>query len=219
MSESFQSFIANLGHAISNGLPGIKAQFLMAPPGRGKSYPDLEKTGGYLTGAVCILLYEKEGSLHIPIIERTNYDGVHSGQLALPGGKLDINDKNIETCALRETHEEIGVLVSDERIIGQLTKLYIPPSNFMVHPLVAWHPQQPHFLRNEREINKIHEMPLKSLFDEKSYCLKTVTTRPGIQFESPGIKLNNEIIWGATAMMLSELKVLIETFTEPGKNL
>jgi len=140
---------------------------------------------------------------------RSNYKGVHSSQISFPGGKKEKADNNLKYTALRETEEEIGVLKTDITIIRELTKTYIPPSNFWVTPFIGFVQATPTFTTNY-EVEKIIEISISDLIDEKSLSYKNLTTSYMKNIDVPCFKLNNYTVWGATAMILSEIKDLLK---------
>lgn len=198
---------------MSNGrLPGLEAQMKMAPPARVDMLPSLiEKYAKTAKrAAVLCLLYLKNDALHFVLIKRVSYAGVHSNQIGLPGGKLEA-DENSMQAALRETEEEIGVTINESSVLGALTELYIPPSNFMVYPYVAYINTAPQFILDEKEVAYLLEVPLNDLLDLSNIKTKKMKLSYGI-FENPYFDLQNETVWGATAMMLSELRAVLLSY-------
>lgn len=183
----------------------------MSPPIRQVvSYQDAIKMGAR-ESAVLILLYEKNNKIHLVLIERSVYDGKHSGQISFPGGKKDVSDKNLKETALRETFEEIGLNATDISIIAQLSHLYIPVSNFLVFPFVGFYNKIPKFIKDDFEVENIIEVSLETLLDKNNISEKTIKIpNKNIQFKTPIYKINNIDIWGATAMILSEFLEIIE---------
>src|SRR5262249_9426264 len=142
-----QSFHEALAARLKLPLPGSAAQDAMSSRVRLPLQNYLEKHPDYRTSAVMMLLYPVDDLVHTMIIKRPSYDGIHSGQLALPGGKKEDAEEPVHT-AIRETLEEVGVSISVQDVIGELTVLYIPPSNFLVHPFIAWLNERPQFVIN-----------------------------------------------------------------------
>jgi 8-oxo-dGTP pyrophosphatase MutT (NUDIX family) len=159
--------------------------------------------------AVLILLYQSRDTIRFPLIIRSVYDGVHSGQVALPGGSVDASDETMQATAIRETCEETGVLKENIRIIGELSELYIPPSNFLVRPFVAIHEQKPKFVPHEREVARIVEMDAEKILDEKFIGEKKIKLSNGVSVITPCFEIDGLVIWGATAMILSEFKSVL----------
>jgi 8-oxo-dGTP pyrophosphatase MutT (NUDIX family) len=193
-----------------HALPGLEAQMLMAPPVRRKS--DMPSSNVRL-GGVLILLYPKNKVWHVLLMERTSDGGVHSGQISFPGGKYEPNDYTITYTAMRECKEEMGTDFDSYKILGGLTPLFIPPSNFYVTPLLAVSTEVPLFKPSIQEVKHVLEVPLSTLFanehkDEQEVYRSDDNT---LVMRAPVYKLpTGEIIWGATAMMLSELEVLLK---------
>lgn len=160
-------------------------------------------------GSVLILLYELDGEVRFPLIQRPNYPGVHSGQMALPGGKKESGESDVET-ALREAEEEIGVNVSSVEVIGQLTSFYVFASNFQIQPVVGKLTRPVEFVAEEKEVAEIVQARLEHLLDDSNVKERTIEPRKGIQLEAPYFDLEGKMVWGATAMMLNELKVVLK---------
>lgn len=205
----FDEFIRTLVQKMEGGLPGYTAQFKMAPEGRAKTdFEKMEMHNAKLS-AVLLLFYPSSGIAHLPLIVRPQYNGAHGGQVALPGGKPEIQDASLEDTALRETYEEIGVAPKDITVIGRLSKIYIPPSNYMVMPFVAFSKSQPEFVPDPAEVNALLRIPVKDLLNESIIKNTIVTTSNGIKLNTPCFMIDNNVVWGATAMILSELKELM----------
>ena len=180
-------------------LPGEKVQNRMAPTYRGSYSHQVEP----LRAAVLALLYPSAGKIHLVFIKRNEYDGAHSGQVSFPGGIWEPGDRSLEVTALRETREELGVSGEIE-ILGSLTELHIPVSNFLVTPFVGWMDHTPEFSPEASEVQYIIETPLDALISPSSRD-KEIMRRHGQDIEAPFYKVGSEKIWGATAMMLSEV--------------
>lgn len=159
--------------------------------------------------AVLILLYPNlKNEISILLTKRANYNGTHAAQISFPGGKKENSDKNLQQTALREAQEETGIIPSKLQFIKQLSKTYIPPSNFMVHPFVFATYETPDFKLNY-EVERIIAFPITELLDNKNVQSEILSTSYMKNANVPCFKYKNEIIWGATAMILSELKDLI----------
>ncbi|GAB5539630.1 MAG: CoA pyrophosphatase [Salibacteraceae bacterium] len=150
-----------------------------------------------------------ENDAHIILIERQSYKGVHSGQIGFPGGKVEPEDESFEHTAKRETEEEIGVVQSSLQRIGNLTDVYIPPSGFLVKPFLFKLDHLPPLTAQPREVRSILTLPVSTLLKPVVFVEGKVPTSNGVQLHSRYIPLGNKKIWGATAMMLSELKILL----------
>jgi 8-oxo-dGTP pyrophosphatase MutT (NUDIX family) len=189
-------------------LPGGEAQDAMTSRARLPLQVYLDKHPDYRISAVMMLLYPLEGAVHTMIIKRPSYDGIHSGQLALPGGKKEHEEEPVHT-AIRETLEEVGVSVSVQDVIGELTPLYIPPSNFLVHPFIAWLTEQPQFVPDAREVDKILEVPLSTFLDEQLKSRRRIHIGTNTFIDAPCYVIGEEMLWGATAMMFAEVEALL----------
>jgi 8-oxo-dGTP pyrophosphatase MutT (NUDIX family) len=139
---------------------------------------------------------------------RPTYEGIHSGQISLPGGRFELTDENLMQTALRETDEEIGMDPAEVTIIGQLTELYIPPSNYLVQPFVGFTSGSPVFNPQQKEVEQIIEIHVRQLLDEKNVREKEISVA-GIQFSAPSFVIDGTTIWGATAMILNEFKEIL----------
>lgn len=164
--------------------------------------------------AVTMLFYPKNGETHLVLIVRNSYKGVHSAQVAFPGGKYEPEDVDLKTTALRETEEEIGVSRDKIEILKAFSSLYIPPSNFMVHPFLGICKEEIQFVPDPVEVAAIIELPLADFRNDAIVGYETLTTSYARSIEVPAFKIDNHVVWGATAMMLSELKdVMNSVFT------
>jgi 8-oxo-dGTP pyrophosphatase MutT (NUDIX family) len=204
------SLINNLKTKLLKPLPGAKAQFEMAHVNRQNVLINSVNTETYRPSAVLILLYPNEQlQTSILLIERMTYDGHHSGQIALPGGKLEPTDEDLQATALREFFEETG---SDliPTIIGQLTPIYIPVSKFMVQPFVSYVTQKPNFSPSAYEVNALIEWEIAQLLNPDIVKETTIEPTPGLTLKTPYFDVQGKVLWGATAMMLNELKWVLK---------
>lgn len=194
-------------YLLTKGLPGEKAQALMAPSSRNPKLANHSKSP--TPSAVLLLIYPKDEQWHLALIKRNSYKGSHSAQISLPGGKVDKADAHLLECALRETYEEIGFQSKEDDIIGELSSLYIPISNFMVHPFVAIIDHTPQFIPDTHEVKHIIEIPLNVLLDPKHLGTKELTSQEH-SITAPTYQLEDDYIWGATAMILSEFAEILK---------
>lgn len=173
---------------------------------RGPATPD------FRPAAVVVLLYPHDGEWHLPLTLRPKHLNDHAGQISLPGGAKEPGETD-EQCALREMDEELGVASAGIHVVGRLSELFVYASNFLVQPFVAVTAGTPEFLPNPIEVDELLEMPIVHLFDAANYGSHTITRR-AIAFKAPSILYRNHHIWGATAMILSELTSVLSGMLE-----
>ncbi len=206
----FHLFINRLKQSLALPLPGQTAQMAMVPPTRREAMRNTENRGKAKPSAVLILFYPDNENIRFVLIERAVYNGIHSGQIAFPGGQFEQTDSDLCTTALREANEETGIDMQQVKILGKLTKMYIPPSHFDVFPFVAYVERKPAFKVDNTETKAILEINLEDFLNPACQTVKTIHHRTGIEVKVPCFYLNNKIVWGATAMILSELLEIIE---------
>ncbi|MFB9056382.1 NUDIX hydrolase [Mariniflexile ostreae] len=209
---NFDEFLKRISKIKNIPLPAESSQFKMAPSFRqGVLENQQEVTKNAKSAGVLAFFYpDQDRETHFILILRNTYKGVHSAQVGFPGGKREAQDTSLQDTAVRETFEEIGVPIADMEIVCPLSQIYIPPSNFYVHPFMAISKTTPHFIRQEDEVESILEIPLQQFFDDNFTIREIVSTSYHVDAEVPAYKLNNHIVWGATAMMLSEIKDLLK---------
>lgn len=193
-----------LQELLNKGLPGYSAQLKMEPEHRIKEGNISECR----EAAVLVLLYKDRGSHRIVFMKRNEYDGPHSGQISFPGGMKENSDPDLRTTALRETEEEIGIPAGDIEILGALSTLFIPVSNFCVYPFVGWLEKQPQFIPEKSEVQYLICPTLADILNPVNRKQGKIEKR-GMQFSTPYFEIDGEMIWGATAMMLMEFIELI----------
>lgn len=205
-ATNYHSFIDALQKRLEKPLPGEEAHRKMASSSRLRltAKPN-ERTR---RSAVLILFYPYQGAIYLPLILRPQYDGVHAGQMAFPGGRMERTDENLIRTALREAQEEIGIRVNDVKVLGHLTEIFIPPSNFYVLPVVGTIGHAPDFYPDPREVEAVVEVPLDVLLDETIVGDTQIDVR-GITIDAPFYQIENQRVWGATAMMIAELLTII----------
>lgn len=193
-------------------LPGQASQFKMSPPYREHLVKlQADKIQNARQAAVMALFYpDLNNETHIILILRKTYKGVHSAQIGFPGGKLEAGETK-EEAAIRETEEEVGVKQEDMKVLKQLTQIYIPPSNFYVQPFIGICQNTPIFTKQDDEVEDLLEVHLNDFLNEAHVVTKTVSTAYDVSVDVPAFKLNGHSVWGATAMMLSEVKDLLNT--------
>jgi 8-oxo-dGTP pyrophosphatase MutT (NUDIX family) len=161
-------------------------------------------------GVLALFYPNADFNTNFVLILRKTYKGVHSAQVGFPGGKYEEGDNDLMTTAMRETEEEVGVPTSILNIIKPMSPLYRPPSNFIVHPFLAVSECKPLFRKQEDEVEDIIEVSLLDFLNDRNVLMTRVPTSYNVEVEVPAFKLNDHIVWGATAMMLSELKDLLK---------
>lgn len=186
-------------------LPGEKAHREMMPLGRRNAILQHDKPP--IPSAVLLLVFPEKKDLRIVFIRRSAYDGVHSGQIAFPGGKCEPQDRNVVETAIRETREETG-LVEQISILGRLSSLYVPPSNFIIHPVVGYIEHSPAFRPDEREVSMVFSESMSILLSPQAKDTFVLGTS-GHSIKAPCFVSNGLPIWGATAMILNEFLVLV----------
>ena len=205
----FAALINKLLNQSKLELPGVFAQQIMSPSIRytGKGFP--EDKNKAKQSAVLLLLYPFKDKTNIVLIERSKYKGVHSGQISLPGGKCERNDKSLFETALREAEEEIGIIANDVSIISALTPLFVPVSTFNIQPVLSYIDYTPNFIADPIEVKNIIEVSINKLFDPLNLGVKNIR-KDTSYFTAPCYNINQYQIWGATAMILCELHVLLK---------
>ncbi|RZS93332.1 8-oxo-dGTP pyrophosphatase MutT (NUDIX family) [Aquimarina brevivitae] len=196
-------------------VPGESSHFHMAPELRMRELHQLKiEEQNPKKAAVLMLFYPKNEITHLVLILRPTYEGVHSGQVALPGGRVEDTDPDFEHTALRETWEEVGVPMEAMRVIKPMTKVYIPPSNFWVYPYIGSTMKTPQFIPQEDEVAQVIEIPIAKLLDDANVTSQKLSTSYAQNIKVPVFNLDGYVVWGATAMMLSELKVFLKGVLE-----
>lgn len=196
--------------SFENELPGMESHLEMTP------YRKLTKVipENRREGAVLMMLYPKDGELFFPLIQRHEYEGVHSNQISFPGGKVEENDDDLYDTSLRETEEEIGIKKKYINKIGEMSQLYIPPSNFLVSAFLSYHNEIPKFVKEEKEVKEILEIPISSVLDSNNIKTTVVKLGNGMKLSTPYFDLNEKIVWGATAAILSEFKAIYKSLPD-----
>ena len=208
----FEEFLISVSKIKNIQLPAEVSHFKMVPPFRQELLKKQEKAIKQAKHAGVLALFypdEKEQTKFVLILRNT-YKGVHSAQVAFPGGKLEDQDTSLQDTALRETFEEVGVPIETVQIVKKISQVYIPPSNFYVQPFIGITQNTPKFIKQDDEVEALIEVDLDHFLDKKSLINKKVKTSYSIEVEVPAFKLNDYVVWGATAMMLSEIKDLIK---------
>lgn len=208
----FQDFLKFVPNLIPIELPAELAHMKMAPKERLEALKNINlETKNPRIAAVMMLLYPKKDKTHLVLIVRNAYNGVHSSQIAFPGGKYENTDLDFRETALRETHEEIGVAPEKIDVIKDFTPMYIPPSNFLVYPFLGISHEELSFYPDIREVAAIIELPLSVFLSDEIIIEATLSTSYANDVLVPAFNIQNHIVWGATAMILSELRDVLKT--------
>ncbi|WOI23236.1 NUDIX hydrolase [Nonlabens ulvanivorans] len=208
---SFNAFKDSVSKIKKMPLPGFEAQLKMAAVERLEElqHESLRKKTPR-KAAVMMLVYPVKDIAHFVLIERMISKGAHSGQIAFPGGRKEEEDQDDAVTAIRETHEEVGIMPEHQEIITAGTPIYIPPSNYMVAPFLAFAKAELKFTRQPSEVKSIIEVPLHELMDPINVSQHTLSTSYATDITVPCYYLQNQVVWGATAMMLSEFKTMLQ---------
>ena len=164
--------------------------------------------------AVASIFVPINNEMNLLMIERQSYDGVHSGQIGFPGGKVEEADTDLEHTARRETEEEVGILMKNLHFIRPLTDVYIPPSGFLVSPYIFWMDHDPVIIPEPREVQSAFFLPVQKLMRPEVFVEGEIDTGSGSTVKTRFIEHEGMKIWGATAMMLSELRILLNQISK-----
>lgn len=207
---NFDSFINKIDTFKTKQLGGKKSQFKLVPKLRLQfSEEEIIKNNPKKAAVLALFYPDKNNQTKFLLTERASYKGTHSAQISFPGGKMDLIDKNLTETALRETFEEVGIQKEQVTIIRALSETYIPPSNYLVSPFLGFSNHTPTFNKNY-EVETIIEVFLEDLLNNKNVSSFITDTSYMKNTSVPCFKLNNYVVWGATAMILSEVKDLLK---------
>ncbi len=192
-------------------LPGESAHRKLAPLIRINELEqiDMSKRNPQEAGVMAVFYPDMDKKTRLVLILRKTYNGVHSNQVGFPGGRVEEFDKNLEDTALRETEEEVGIPQNDIEVVRKLTRLYIPPSNFWVQPYLGLMQKTPKMIAQESEVEKILEVKLSDFLNDENLITENLSTSYAKEIEVPAYSLNGYVVWGATGMMLSEIRELL----------
>lgn len=192
-------------------LPGEEAHRKLAPLIRIDELKkiDMSKMNPQEAGVMAIFYPGLQNETKLVLILRKTYKGVHSNQVGFPGGRVEDIDENLEDTALRETEEEVGIPQNDIKVIRKLTRLYIPPSNFWVQPYIGILDKTPDLKAQESEVEEILEVRLCDFLNDENVITEKLSTSYATDIEVPAYRLNGHVVWGATGMMLSEIRELL----------
>ena len=206
----FNDFKNSVSKLAETPLGGLEAQFELAPKFRQKYTQEFLTAQNAKKAAVLALFYPNDQRKTCFLLTlRADYNGVHASQISFPGGKFESSDKSLKNTALREAQEEVGICPDDVAIFKQMTDVFIPPSNFMVTPFLGLLDYTPTLTKNEEVAENI-EVLLEDLFHDGACSTAVVTTSYAKNIPVPCFNLSNFMVWGATAMMLNEIKLLLK---------
>lgn len=189
-------------------LPGADAHEPLRAIPIGDKRPTFNHLLAPKPGGVLILLYQYGDEIMFPLIKRPEYTGAHSGQVSLPGGKTELGETSI-IAALREGEEEIGIDRRTVRVIGTLSDFFVIPSNFMVTPVIGI-TERPVFTPDTREVARIMTASISNLLHEDAIKEREILAAGKFQLRAPHFEIDGEVVWGATAMMLNEFRLVLK---------
>lgn len=203
-------FLQRIQQSLNGSLPGIEAHKLLTPGKRPLTRDEVPQLNEYRQSAVAVICFPIDDTIHSILIQRPDYNGNHGGQISFPGGKMESTDNSLEYTARRETHEEIGWELSEKNYLGKLTELFIPVSKFCVQPHLYFCEEIQPFHPDSREVEEIIHFPLEELKRETVVKNKSIRMSSGMTLKDvPYFDINQRVVWGATAIILSELREMI----------
>ncbi|HOX82221.1 MAG TPA: CoA pyrophosphatase [Chryseolinea sp.] len=205
---SLEELKSKLSTRLKQALPGGIAHELMRAQSIGNIIPNFEHKLPPKPGSVLILLYEEDGIIKFPLTKRQEYAGAHSGQISFPGGKAEPDEDVIQT-ALREAHEEIGADLNTVEVLGRLSDFFVIPSNFLVVPIVAITSQKV-FVPDPFEVARILSGNIFDLIHNEAIKQKEILAAGKYAMMAPHFEIEGEVVWGATAMMLNEFRLILK---------
>lgn len=203
----FEHFLNKLDVVVAQPLFALDAHLKMAPLERVQYLQNYDYSAqNPKASAVLSLFYPKNNTAHLLLIVRSSYPGVHSSQIAFPGGKKELADIDLKQTALREANEEVGINIADIEILKQWSDIYIPPSNFMVSSFMGITKKNPTFILQPDEVSALIELPVTDLLNDALVQNVEMSTSYATNISVPAFVIKNHVVWGATAMILSEIK-------------
>lgn len=194
---------------IDSGLPATSSHQKLYSYKRGH-VEEVLSGNTHKDSAVLLLMYPHLEELYLVFMLRPVYDGTHSGQICFPGGRMETSDKNLWKTALREAYEELKIKESEVSRIGELSPVYVPPSNFLIRPFLSYSQQRPNFIADKKEVEEIIEIPLKELQKKETLRKSKIYVQQRGELEVKGFHYNSRFIWGATSMILMEFLDVLE---------
>ncbi len=209
----FDFLVSRLEARLKQPLPGPTAHERMRAVPIDNSIPRFAHKTPPRPGSVLLVLYPDADRILFPLIKRPDYEGMHSGQISFPGGKAEEGEDTITT-ALREGNEEIGIDQQSIHVIGQLSNFFVIPSNFMVTPVIAYASSKPLLIPDPIEVARILHGDVESILPDSVILQKEITAAKTFQMNAPHFEIEQEVVWGATAMMLNEFRTIINEILE-----
>ena len=203
-------FIKGIERALAGELPGTIAHQKMISYARPSAEIIRASDTEPRLSAVMILFYKNDGEWYFPLIKRQEYPGVHSRQISLPGGQYEDSDKDLQFTSIRETEEELGISSDGIEVIGKLSDIYIPPSNFLVEPYVGFTEKELEFQPDEIEVERVIPTSVREFASLEIEKDEREIRDGKLRIQVNSFRIDNEVVWGATAMMLSELKMIMK---------
>lgn len=194
---------------LAHPLPGDMAHTVLRAVPVGTNLPNFIHKLPPRPGGVLILIYEEAGKLWFPVIKRAVYEGAHSGQISLPGGKVELGEDSIQA-ALREGEEEIGIDRKSLNVLGTLSNFFVVPSNFLITPVVATVDTVPTFTPDAYEVAKILIGSIDELMSDDAIKHTEILAAGQFRMQAPHFSIEGEVVWGATAMMLNEFRTILQ---------
>lgn len=193
-------------------MPGESAHHKLAPLFRIQELAELQKPKIEPRHAAVMAVFypDPRHQVHFVLILRPTYRGVHSNQVAFPGGRVEKEDRDLAHTALRETEEEVGIPQEDVEVLKEMTPIYIGPSNFWVRPYMGIMDHTPEMVPQEDEVESIIEVDLDDFLNDSSLTIQRLSTSYSKSIEVPAFFLSGHVVWGATAMMLNEMKDVLK---------
>jgi 8-oxo-dGTP pyrophosphatase MutT (NUDIX family) len=211
---TFERLIQKLEVRLGQQLPAALAHEAMRALDNNGRPPQFNHSVPPKLGSVLLLLYPgADGAINFPLIKRPDYTGTHSGQVSFPGGKAEAGETKIQT-ALREAEEEVGVHPFDVTVLGVLSDFYVVPSNIMVTPVVGYTSKRPDFVPNKIEVVRIMEGDVRDLLPSESIHVGEIVVAKVYKLQAPHFMIDNEMVWGATAMILNEFRTIVNEMKE-----
>ena len=170
----------------------------------------VKKENAKQAGVMALFYPQEDDRTHLLLIQRNRYPGVHSGQIGFPGGQREPGDSDLLDTALRESCEEVGAVRDHIDVVKSLSELYIPPSNFEVFPFIGLYKKEQPFIRQASEVEALLEVPLTDLLDDSNLTTQSLSTSYASNIEVPAFLFQGHIVWGATAMMLNEIREMFK---------